>query len=468
MKSEEWAQEFPPLYQSADEIEYIRLGDKKILDRTHIVKAAVFKNKMGRAIIYSSDADEMLYEATVFGKNYELKSSSITHRRDAYEKMYPPKAPQKLQALQGLVEDPFSFKNSSAKDVSLRLEKYAVEIPAEFHDVAKVGPVTLSVPGQSEGTAYLELTYHDEKMLLKIPEVEKGMFWGKPNVGVNVYQLGQIPDLLFLEATQDRGSGRRPGEGIYVVRKKANPTELKSDVPAGFDEELFGNLSASLQSQIINKNPKSGITLSFAVLARWPKQSEFLASLKSLRLINPAPKPSLNDLPALEKLEELTIDLRAPGLDDDQLRALSGFLSHLKNLHSLKLSGSQITTIPSSITSLSNLKVLTLNFSRVSEIPASINQLSKLEKLELEGTAITEIHPSITQLRSLKSLSISNTRVSRIPEEIGNLQNLEYLLLYNTPVDHLPLSLAKLKELKVNIRDTKIQSLPDELKFLND
>jgi hypothetical protein len=126
-------------------------------------------------------------------------------------------------------------------------------------------------------------------------------------------------------------------------------------------------------------------------------------------------------------LDELTeLDLSSAKISD------YSFLSRLKGLQTLSLSGNKLTTLPEAIGILTALQKLYLSNNQLTTVPVAIGKLTALKGLYLYSNQLTAVPEAIGKLTTLRTLSLSDNQLTTVPEAIGKLTALQELfLLYN-------------------------------------
>ncbi|KAF3774989.1 Disease resistance protein [Nymphaea thermarum] len=119
------------------------------------------------------------------------------------------------------------------------------------------------------------------------------------------------------------------------------------------------------------------------------------------------------------------------GRDVDSLNKIE--LQATKVLRTLMCYG-RLTEFPLNkyMSNLKRLRVLDLTGGSFSRLPDSIGDLILLRHLDLMNTNIEELPASIRKLNNLQTLLLDGSQIKRLPKEIGHLWNLRHLGLRDT------------------------------------
>ena len=137
------------------------------------------------------------------------------------------------------------------------------------------------------------------------------------------------------------------------------------------------------------------------------------------------------------------------------------YLSDLKQLQALDLSGNKITEIPGWIGHLSHLRTLNLSSNLLTSVPSSLGELKKLQNLDISNNKLTSLPESFGDLRQLQNLYISHNQLIEIPESLGNLIQLQTLDVSVNQLTLLPDSLKRLSLLQtLQLSNNQLTDLP--------
>ncbi|MBW1294155.1 leucine-rich repeat domain-containing protein [Aquimarina litoralis] len=173
--------------------------------------------------------------------------------------------------------------------------------------------------------------------------------------------------------------------------------------------------------------------------------------IKKLRYLKINKAINISDLPAIDTLTKLEIDVT----EDYEILSLEQF----PNLRELSIKGTNKITLGH----LPNLRVLDISSTFPKEIDF-LDHLPNLEKLCLENNCMTAIN-GLDKLTNLKMLNLSENRIQNI-DGLANLKSLERLNLYENEISEISIlnTLPKLKE--VNLAGNIIER-PKVLKQLD-
>ncbi|CAN6476088.1 unnamed protein product [Victoria cruziana] len=110
---------------------------------------------------------------------------------------------------------------------------------------------------------------------------------------------------------------------------------------------------------------------------------------------------------------------------------LNKYMSSLKKLRVLDLTGGSFSRLPDSIGDLILLRHLDLMYTKIEELPASIRKLQNLQSLLLDGSQIKRLPKEIGHLLNLRHLGLRGTSNLRfVAQGLGNLTALRTLNRY--------------------------------------
>ncbi|CAL8255716.1 unnamed protein product [Merluccius merluccius] len=295
--------------------------------------------------------------------------------------------------------------------------------------------------------------------------------------GFRTEQTGPSVPNGLVQAARKSGQLNLSGRGLGEVPQ--NVYRINVDTP----EEANQNLSFGAADRWWEQTELTKLLLSSNQLTTLSDDIRLLPALTTLDLHD----NQLTSLPgALGELEQLQ-QLR---LSHNQLSALPLEMCGLRNLHSLTLQKNLLETLPEELGQLESLTELVLSNNHLKSLPSGLGRLACLQKLDLSHNLLESLPDSLAKLANLKLLDCSNNQLTGFPVSLSEMTNLEQLYLRHNKLRLLPqLPAPNLKELYagnnqihqleseqlaslaavsiLELRDNKIQSLPDELALLS-
>jgi Leucine-rich repeat (LRR) protein len=169
-----------------------------------------------------------------------------------------------------------------------------------------------------------------------------------------------------------------------------------------------------------------------------------------------------------------------------RVSVLPGWVTELRSLKKLSLSGSDLYTLPDELANLTQLEELTLLNTKFIELPPVVTRLHSLKRFEIYGytpytlpielanlaqlevlalayNKLSELPRVVTQMRSLKILSLGCNELRTLPDELANLTQLELLHVTDNQLTELPPVVTRMRSLKqLLLMGCKLRTLPDE------
>ena len=208
----------------------------------------------------------------------------------------------------------------------------------------------------------------------------------------------------------------------------------------------IGHLS-SLEHFILSDCGITGIPRSFGELGKL-----FWMSISDCENITTLPD-AIGDL---ENLGAMFIE------NCDRLNTLPATIGGLRRLQRLDVTNcANLTVLPREIGSLGGLRVLGLRgSSALIQLPTEIGTLTSLEHLDISMCRrLTFLPTAIGGLTLLEDLDISHCeRLESLPASIGDITDLLRIDAHDSGLRSLPGSLRSLRKLRVNLKNTQIES----------
>lgn len=142
-------------------------------------------------------------------------------------------------------------------------------------------------------------------------------------------------------------------------------------------------------------------------------------------------------------------------------------LKKLKNLDNLLVGNNSLSGIDNyRFDKLKGLKSLNFYNANLSELPKYVYQCKKLEELDLYFNDINYLSAELGQLQSLKTLAVSYNGMWSLPEEIVELTKLNTLFAHHNELDRVPVLPQSIRELDIGYN--KFNSFPENIShYLN-
>lgn len=229
-----------------------------------------------------------------------------------------------------------------------------------------------------------------------------------------------------------------------VLKTKPNP------ILNSLKRELI--LKAFAFRKSLSTHPKvltvEEIRLSTA-LKKLPPELAFFKNLEALEIDLDSPITDLEPVTALPNLQFFEFLSRTP------LPTVPESFNKLIKLHFLNLCCSQLPKgLLAHLTQLSHLSLFDCPSPPLKEIA----QL-KLITLTLYRCSLTEFPTEILNLTRLEALDLSENPIKAVPAEIQRLSSLQELDLVDTNITTLPEEIVSIQNLKVNVRESPIETL---------
>jgi leucine-rich repeat protein SHOC2 len=186
-------------------------------------------------------------------------------------------------------------------------------------------------------------------------------------------------------------------------------------IPPGW-KQLSRLKQVSLQKNRISRLPKVG--------SCWPQLQHLDISGNRLQIVG----PSLNGFPQLRQLH----------LSSNRLRYFEPELAFLSQLQYLDLSRNKLETLPTGWTGLLSLRELILAHNKIKNLPEDLVAAARLRMLDA-----------------------ASNKLEVLPESFGDLPQLQHLILAGNPLRELPVSLNNLPLRRLDLRRTRIRTIPD-------
>ena len=271
--------------------------------------------------------------------------------------------------------------------------------------------------------------------------------------------LDELPQLRVVRATNNRLSAlpayMAPMEFLQYVNLSNNRFDTFPDIlcamPNLADLDLSFNTIRTLPSHIGRLSKLVRLVLSGNLLSSLPAEMSGLVSLRVLD-VRHMTLQSINDLPALPKLERLMATYNCLTSIDS---ALGASLSQLELAHNPLSRAALQAPAASALTrlDLSHASLVTLPDSLLSSVPV-------LTHLVLDDNQLGAL-PALEALTRLKVLSCAANALTGVPESIGVLSALVRLDLHNNNVRALPPSLWACKALReLNVSSNLLEGIP--------
>lgn len=147
----------------------------------------------------------------------------------------------------------------------------------------------------------------------------------------------------------------------------------------------------------------------------------------------------------------------------------SGEMKGLSNINMsvLDLSQNRLTEMPACMCELEYLETLQLRSNCIQRLPSSVHLMKSLGFLDLRGNQL-KLLPSTLFFLRLKVLLLSGNQIESIPREIRQLENCltELDISWNKLVE-VPSDISLLKSLRVlNVSNNNITELPPEIGYM--
>ncbi|KAJ8902893.1 hypothetical protein NDN08_006213 [Rhodosorus marinus] len=164
------------------------------------------------------------------------------------------------------------------------------------------------------------------------------------------------------------------------------------------------------------------------------------------------------------------LNLKVLMLANNRIRDVIPFLSQLKSLEALDLSGNLLTSLPVELSKLENLRTLSVCRNKLRSLPPQFTDLRKLENLYLSGNDMGPSIPLVVyHMTSLKSLGLNRNYIDHVKPIVSQLENLQVLSLVYNSVEYLPLALFNCKNLqRLNLSNNKLNSIPPDIEKLTE
>lgn len=222
------------------------------------------------------------------------------------------------------------------------------------------------------------------------------------------------------------------------------------------------------------------LDLSNFYFKQWPSELFTLTAMKRLFIKGDTLRLLPPEIGLLVKLEELTItgvkldsipeelftltSLKKLNLSENpSLKTISPAIGNLINLEILDLYDCGLTELPESIIHCTNLQKLWISNNKLQTIPSGMNSLVNLRSLYAYGNPLVSLPDDLFPLPNLVEFDVQDSRLTSIPEGIGESSHLRYLNAKSTGVTTISASLAKVVGLSINVSNTPLDSLPDEI-----
>ncbi len=400
MDSKQFADTFMVLDEQAEYREYAYLRHTEDND---YAAAVVFKTNNKWVILLSGKQDNFISQTygdvdpkTAITENEYYFSSRYINNYQKFLRTLS--APIEVIPLVTETENPYHYR-SLFNSSELRLHKYA-EDWAE--GIQQYTALPLYFPGDSYGTAFVQLSIKGSNFKFKIPNVIKTDFRPIYNLGVRTFKLPQEFDsdssLTFIEATKNWNSSdpeNLVGVGIYVIRhRQSNDVSIGHKLPTGLTEDRYQKLPIPLQKALLDTEGTTSLIISYGTM---PKFLPEIALLKNLTYLNIHTK--LTEIPAdIAKLKKLVVlDVTSNQIQNN----ISPAISKLNELRVFKASSNFINEFPTELLSLSNIEKINLEHNNITKIPAEIANLKTLKRLELKFEIIESLPKTMASMEQL-------------------------------------------------------------------
>mmetsp|Transcript_17244 Transcript_17244/g.23966 ORF Transcript_17244/g.23966 Transcript_17244/m.23966 type:complete len:506 (-) Transcript_17244:27-1544(-) len=131
------------------------------------------------------------------------------------------------------------------------------------------------------------------------------------------------------------------------------------------------------------------------------------------------------------------------------LQTIPSYITQLKNLQTITLTGNDITSLPEELCQLINLQKLNLSRNKITQVPESLfTHCTQITDLQCIGNQNLKVPESINHLHNLKILSLSSCRLGSFPNAVIHLPCLSELNMYDNLIDSMPSVPFQLKNLE--------------------